>query len=101
MLKQSVWWRRFFCICFKKAEDEDDDEIHEITYSSGPEEQKSEDIQLSDEERAPINTLSPEARKERVRYLWKRAIAKIKGAVLVLIRFGDLEKRINLFGTSI
>ena len=33
--------------------------------------------------------------------LWTRAIARIKGAVLVLIRFGDLEKRINLFGTSI
>jgi len=33
-------------------------------------------------------------------YLWKRAIAKTRGAVLVLIRFGDLEKRINLFGTS-
>jgi hypothetical protein len=26
--------------------------------------------------------------------------SKVKGAVLVLVRFGDLEKRINLFGTS-
>ena len=56
---------------------------------------------MSDEERLPYNTLSADAKKERTRYLWKRAIAKIKGAVLVLVRFGDLEKRINLFGTSI
>ena len=49
----------------------------------------------------PYLTLTSDQKKERVRYLWKRAIAKIKGAVLVLVRFGDLEKRINLFGTSI
>ena len=34
-------------------------------------------------------------------YLWTRAIAKIRGAVLVLNRFSDHEKRIYLFGTSI
>jgi hypothetical protein len=56
---------------------------------------------MSDDDRKPYNTLTVEGKEERTKYLWKRAIAKIKGAVLVLVRFGDLEKRINLFGTSI
>jgi hypothetical protein len=79
--------------------DDDEGSIQDITFSSG--DSNASDVQLSDEERLPIEGLDTDERKKRVKYLWTRAIAKIKGAVLVLIRFGDLEKRINLFGTSI
>ena len=48
-----------------------------------------------------MNDLNTEEKKKRMIYLWTRAIAKIRGAVLVLNRFSDLEKRIYLFGTSI
>lgn len=90
------------CCRVKSSDGEDENsELEDVTYSSGDENQKEEDVQASDEERIPIGALDKELRVERAKYLWKRCYAKIRGAVLVLARFGDLEKRLYLFGTSL
>lgn len=92
---------KYFFRCLIKPLDEDDDgdEIPETPYSSG--DSNASDVQASDEERLPYKILDKAGKIDRQKYLWQKAIAKIRGAVLVLMRFGDLEKRINLFGTSI
>lgn len=81
--------------------DEDDDEgveIKETRYSSG--DSNASDVVESDVERSHCDFRFKEERAKRAKYLWQRMLSKVKGAVLVLVRFGDLEKRINLFGTS-
>jgi hypothetical protein len=35
---------------------------------------------------------------ERVKELWKNVIGKLKGAVMILNRFGDLNRRLYLYG---
>ena len=49
------WWKRVF---FRKEEDEVYDENAEVVFSSGS--SNASDIQLSDEEREPFNTLDLE-----------------------------------------
>jgi Ion transport protein len=69
----------------------DEDHLSEISYSSGEsdEETRHAYIRMTDEERA-----------ERVAHLWRRALAKTRGAVQVILTFGDLNRRIFLYGSS-
>lgn len=92
-----MWWKVYLCPCLIKKED-DEGEMVIVSYSSG--DSNASDVQESDEERGPYNELDNLGKEDRMLYLWQRCYAKIRGAVLVIIRFGDLEKRINLFGTS-
>lgn len=65
-----------------------------VTYSSG--ESGDEENKLG---RTFLKMKEKEKRK-RIRNLWYRMLAKLKGAVLVLDRFSYLTRRIYLFGTS-
>jgi hypothetical protein len=39
-LKNAVWWRK----CLKMTDEEEDEEMHTVTYDSGDEEQRSDDV---------------------------------------------------------
>ena len=60
-------------------------------YSSG------ESDEEWDEEYNKMNDVQQD---QRVRDLWHKLFVKSKGAVKILNRFGDLNKRIYLLGTS-
>lgn len=44
--------------------------------------------------------LSDEERSDRMCFLWRRSIAKLRGAVKVLEIFGDLNRRLYLYGSN-
>ena len=44
--------------------------------------------------------LSKHEKVERVIYLWHRAFSKAKGAAHILAKFGDLNKKIYLYGAA-
>lgn len=44
--------------------------------------------------------MTEEERAERVAHLWRRALAKTRGAVQVILTFGDLNRRIFLYGST-
>lgn len=95
------WYIKYLCPCLKHKLDEDSDgELKETRYSSG--ESDASYVISSEEERPKQKDDNDiEAKTKLQIHLWQRCISKIRGAVLVLVRFGELEKRINLFGTSI
>ena len=85
--------RQIFC-CAKKIKSLRPTEIVPLVYSSGE--------SGEDENRLGRNYLKmKEAEKDQhVRKLWKRMLAKLKGAIGVINRFRQLSRRIYLFGTS-
>lgn len=100
-IQNDRWWVKYICVCMKVKLDDDEDEgeeIKETRYSSGN--SNASDVVESDVERSDFDIRDKEQRVRRAKYLWLRMMSKVKGAVLVLVRFGELEKRINLFGTS-
>jgi hypothetical protein len=44
--------------------------------------------------------MNEEEKRDRVQDLWKRTLAKAKGAVKVIEIFGDLNRRIYLYGSD-
>lgn len=87
--------RRILC-CAKPLKDYPDAEKEQVAviYSSGEsgdEENKSGRAFLKMKEKG---------RRKRIRTLWYRVLAKLKGAVLLIDQFSFLTRRIYLFGTS-
>ena len=44
--------------------------------------------------------MTDQERADRVAHLWKMALAKTRGAVQVILTFGDLNRRIFLYGST-
>jgi hypothetical protein len=75
---------------FRKEQEPEESSEEEITYSSGEsdDETKQAFLKMTDSERA-----------ERVAHLWRRNLAKARGAAQVINTFGDLGRRIFLYGS--
>lgn len=48
----------------------------------------------------PFSQMNREQRELRMKYLWHRAYAKARGASHILIKFGDLNKKIYIYGAK-
>jgi len=48
----------------------------------------------------PFTNLSKVQRELRMKFLWHRAYAKARGASHILIKFGDLNKKIYIYGAK-
>lgn len=82
------------CFCFKKklkSMNVDEEEEVEQAYTSG-----ESDTEFD----CPYNLLNKHEKVERVMYLWKRVFLKSKGAAHILSKFGELNKKIYLYGAA-
>ena len=86
--------QKIFCCAKPYLGEEEDSDIDSILYSEGE--------SGAEENRLGIDFLKMRERDKdkRISMLWYKMLAKAKGAVLVLHRFGHLTRRIYLFGTS-
>ena len=46
------------------------------------------------------NELTKEEKQLRIKYLWHRAFTKARGASHILMKFGDLNKKIYMYGAT-
>lgn len=83
-----------FCtkMCKKLSKEPEPVESEEeiITYSSG---------ESDHDTRVAFQKMTDQERADRVAHLWKRGLAKTFGAVQVINTFGDLGRRIFLYGS--
>ena len=77
-------------MCSKEPVQEESSE-EEITYSSG-----ESDLETT----MAYRKMTDLQKAERVAHLWKRGLAKTRGAVQVIYTFGDLGRRIFLYGST-
>jgi hypothetical protein len=78
-------------VCKKKknTDEEEDDYKIDIVYSSG---ESDEECQIKYEQ------MDDDGKIERIEELWKNTNNKAKGAAMLLNRFGDLNRRLYLYG---
>jgi hypothetical protein len=66
-----------------------EDDMGHLNYSSG---------ESDSEFNAPFNDLDTEEKSHRLKFLWKKAIGRSRGAVLMVEKLFYLRKKIKLVG---
>eukprot|EP00347_Sterkiella_histriomuscorum_P001048 403373535 len=87
---QLPWWQKCLRMC-RRGKQHKLNHDNEDQYSEGESDTEFE---------TPYSKLKFQEQQDRVKYLWHRAFLKAKGAAHILAKFGELNKKIYLYGAA-